>query len=158
MSSRLGLVAWIALCVVGGALIGVLTGGGDSLWYQGLRKPAWNPTGWVFAPVWTTLYALMGIAAWRIWRLGGWPAHRTALNLFLAQLACNFAWSFLFFSLQQIALAFLDIVVLWVLIVATIRRFGSIDRPAAALLLPYLAWVSFATVLNGTILFLNRTP
>jgi benzodiazapine receptor len=156
MSPRLGLVGWIALCVGGGALIGVLTSGGDTPWYQSLRKPAWNPPSWIFAPVWTTLYALMGVAAWRIWRLGGWRSHRPALNLFIAQLACNFAWSFLFFSLQQIALAFVDIVALWVLIVATIRRFGAVDRTAAVLLLPYLAWVSFATVLNGTILLMNR--
>ena len=112
---------WIGFCTVGGALVGVLTGGGDSAWYLGLRKPAFNPPSWVFAPVWTALYAAMGIAAWRVWRRGGWRLQGRPLTFFVSQLALNWAWSFLFFTLQSPLLALADIVVLWVLIVATCR-------------------------------------
>jgi len=155
MAQALALLAWIAVCVGGGALVGVFTNGGTSPWYLGLTKPAWNPPSWIFAPVWTTLYALMGIAAWRIWRRGGWRTNAPALNLFVAQLIVNFAWSFFFFSFHQIALALVDIALLWLLIVLTIRRFGGIDRTAALLLTPYLAWVTFATALNAVLLRLN---
>ncbi len=148
-------MAWLALCVGGGALIGVATAGGDSAWYRALDKPAWNPPSDVFAPVWTTLYAMMAVAAWRVWRKGGWARHATALNLFVAQLTLNFAWSILFFSQQTVQGALVDIVALWVLIVATIWAFSRIDNLAAWLLVPYLAWVSFATALNATIAALN---
>jgi tryptophan-rich sensory protein len=146
-----GLTLWVAVCVLGGAAIGVLTGGGDSAWYRTLNKPAWTPPSWLFAPVWTSLYAMMGIAAWRVWRTGGWHEHAAALTLFSVQLAVNFAWSPLFFTFQRIDLALADIVLLWLLIVATLRQFASIDRLSAWLLLPYLAWVSYATALNAAI-------
>lgn len=155
LRSWLGAAGWVALCVGGGALIGVFTAGGDSAWYRALNKPSWNPPSDVFAPVWTTLYAMMGVAAWRVWRMGGWARHATALNLFLAQLTLNFGWSILFFSVQTVTGALVDIVVLWALIAATIWSFWRIDRVAAWLLLPYLAWVSFAAALNATIAALN---
>lgn len=147
----LALAAWLAVCVGGGALVGVSTAGGDSAWYRSLAKPSWTPPPVVFGPVWTALYAAMAVAAWRVWRRGGWQAHRGALALFGCQLAMNFAWSFLFFSAQQIGWALVDIVGLWILIALTIRRFAPVDPPAAWLLTPYLVWVTFATFLNAAI-------
>ena len=149
--TSLGLVAWLTLCVGGGALVGVATAGGDSAWYRDLAKPAWTPPGVVFSPVWTALYAAMAFAAWRVWRRDGWSAHGGALALFVAQLALNFAWSFLFFGLQRIDWALVDIVLLWALIGLTLRRFAAIDRVSGWLLLPYLAWVTFAVALNAAI-------
>jgi tryptophan-rich sensory protein len=150
-NTSLGLVAWLVACVGGGALVGVATAGGDSAWYRELAKPAWTPPSALFAPVWTTLYALMAVAAWRVWREGGWPAHGSPLALFLAQLALNFAWSFLFFGLQRVDWALAEILLLWLLIALTLRPFAAIERAAAWLLLPYLAWVTFAAALNGAI-------
>ena len=155
-SSRLvALALWIALCVGGGALIGVTTQAGDSPWYASLNKPSWTPPSWVFAPVWTTLYAAMGVAAWLVWREGGWRQQRLPLIVFLAQLTLNFAWSPLFFGLQQITWAFIDIVALWLLIVMATRGFVRVKRAAAWLLSPYLAWVSFATAVNVAIAWMN---
>ena len=147
----LGLAAWLAGCVGGGALVGIATSGGDSVWYESLTKPSWTPPDAVFAPVWTALYAAMAVAAWRVWRKGGWDTHRVALTLFLGQLALNFAWSFIFFGVRQIGWALADIVMLWILIAMTIRRFAAIDRLASWLLGPYLAWVTYAAALNAEI-------
>ena len=154
-SESLGLALWVAICVGGGALIGFATQGGDSAWYASLDKPSWTPPSWVFGPVWTALYAAMAVAAWLVWREGGWRHQAAPLTVFLAQLALNFAWSPLFFGLRQIAWALVDIVVLWVTIVITIRMCGCVNGAAAWLLAPYLAWVSFATALNAAILRLN---
>lgn len=155
LSPLVALVLWVGLCVLGGALIGAATNGGADPWYMALRKPAWNPPSWVFAPVWTTLYVLMGVAAWRVWRHGGWTAQRAALSLFLAQLAVNFAWSPLFFTAHMPTLALADLVVLWLLVVATMRAFRAIDATAAWLLVPYLAWVSYASTLNAALVAMN---
>jgi tryptophan-rich sensory protein len=155
-SARLvALALWIALCVGGGALIGVTTQGGGSTWYASLNKPSWTPPGWVFAPVWTTLYAAMGVAAWLVWREGGWRQQKLPLIIFLAQLTLNFAWSMVFFGLRQIMWALIDIVALWLLIVLTIRVFVRVNRAAAWLLAPYVAWVTFATALNAAIAWMN---
>lgn len=148
------LAGWIVLCAGGGAVIGVLTAGGTSPWYLGLDKPSWTPPSWLFAPVWTTLYVLMGVAAWRIWRLD--DARRGgALGLFMAQLALNFSWSPLFFTGQRPGYALVDIVGLWSLVLLTIVAFTRMDRLAARLLWPYLAWVTFASLLNGAIVAMN---
>lgn len=151
----IALLVWLGLCVGGGTLIGIASASGDTEWYRSLIKPAWNPPSWVFGPVWTTLYALMAIAAWRVWRRGGWAAQGTALRLFLLQLLLNFGWSIVFFRFQQVELALVDIGVMWVLIVLTIRAFARAERPAAWLLVPYLAWVSYAFSLNAAIAILN---
>lgn len=125
-------------------------------WYAVLEKPAFNPPSWVFGPVWTTLYTLMGIAAWLVWQAGfDRRAVKVALALFIVQFALNLAWTPAFFGLESPLLGLAVIVPLWVAIVATILGFSRIDRRAAALLVPYLAWVSFATVLNYTIWTLN---
>ncbi len=127
-------------------------------WYKAIAKPSWNPPGWIFGPVWTTLYIMMSIAAWRVWTKAtvALTTRHAAMWIYLAQLLVNASWSALFFGLQSPALALVCIVVMWVLIVVTILRFKPIDALAAWLLMPYLAWVSFATFLNGTIWWLNR--
>jgi len=136
--------------------VGSLATSTQSDWYRELIKPSFNPPGWVFGPVWTVLYILIGVSFFLVWRRG-FPgkAGRAALVCFLVQLALNAVWTLLFFGLQSPALALVDIVALLVAIVLTIILFSSISRVAACLLIPYLAWVSFATVLNGAIWRLN---
>ena len=124
-------------------------------WFRSLNKPSFNPPGWVFAPVWTVLYALMGLSSWLFWRKASGLRLKTGLGLFTVQLALNAAWTWLFFGLHQPAWALVDICVLWVLIVATGVVFLSRSMVAGALLLPYLLWVSFATALNYAFMLLN---
>lgn len=142
-----GLVAWLGVCFAAAA-IGAAASIRAGTFYAGLVRPEWAPPASVFGPVWTALYALMGVAAWLAWRAGGLAAARTALTLFVAQLAVNALWSWLFFAWHRGALAFADIVLLWILIVATLVAFWRIRPLAGALLVPYLAWVSFAAALN----------
>ena len=146
------LAGWILLCF-GAASFGALFMPGE--WYAQLRKPSWNPPPWIFGPVWTALYTMMGIAAWLVWRRGGFKAQRKPLILFGVQLLLNAAWTPLFFGLQWPGVAFLEIVLLWLAILAALIAFRPVSRPAAVLLLPYLAWVSFAAVLNFTLWRLN---
>ena len=146
---------WKSLLVF--LLLAFAAGGVGSLampdaWYAALAKPSFNPPNGVFAPVWTALFVLMAVAAWRVYRHAGFGA---AIALWLAQLVFNAAWSPLFFGLHRIGLALADIVVLLALILATSIAFFRIDRIAAALLLPYLAWVAFATALTLAIFRLN---
>jgi len=147
------LAGCIAAAFVAGAIGSVATFANVRSWYPGLIKPAWNPPSWIFGPVWTTLYVLMGVAAWRAWRTG--PAARPLLAGYGAQLVLNAAWSILFFGLKQPAWALVDIVALWVLLAWLGVRFWRADRLAGALWLPYLLWVSFATALNAAIVRLN---
>jgi len=154
-SSGAALAGWLLLCVGGGALIGLVSNGGESAWYATLRAPAWNPPTWLFGPVWTALYALMAVAAWLVWRRGGWDEQRPVLTVFLAQLLANFAWSPFFFTAQRPGLALADIVLLWLLIVVTLWAFARVDRRAAWLLVPYLVWVSYAATLNAAIVAMN---
>lgn len=153
--SWLALAAWILLCQAVGIIGALATDSGASPWYQALAKPSWNPPSSVFAPVWTTLYALMGIAAWLVWREGGWRRQSGALGMFLVQLALNFAWSFLFFGAHALGASLIEIAVLWVAIALTIARFHRVSTVAAWLLVPYLAWVTFATALTAAIVSLN---
>jgi benzodiazapine receptor len=118
------------------------------VWYASLVKPALTPPAWVFGPVWTLLYLMMGIAAWLVWRTQGLTGALGPLGLFLVQLALNALWSYLFFGLKHPGLAFLDIVALWLAILATLVAFWRAYPAAGLLLLPYLLWVSFATYLN----------
>ena len=147
-----GLVLWILLCVGTGGLASQWKPGA---WHAALVKPAWNPPNAVFAPVWIVLYVLMGAAAWLVWRNVGAPGRGTALALFLVQLALNGAWSWLFFGRHAVGAALVEIAVLWVAILATLLAFRPISRPAAALLAPYLAWVTFACALTFAIWRLN---
>lgn len=138
------LAGWLAASFAAAALGAVATRQAPEFYAQ-LARPDWAPPGWLFGPVWTVLYAMMGIAAWRVWRKAGFGS---ALYLFLAQLALNALWSWLFFAWRLGAAAFAEVVVLWALIAATLAAFLRIDRLAGALLVPYLAWVSFAAALT----------
>lgn len=149
-----GLVVWLVIVFVAAALGAAASVEAPSFYAQ-LVRPEWAPPARVFGPVWTVLYALMGIAAWLVWRVGGYRRAQVALNLFLAQLVLNTLWSWLFFGWQKGAVAFADIVVLWLLIVATLVAFWRVKPLAGALLIPYLLWVSFAAVLNYSVWQLN---
>ena len=149
----LALLAWVGLCVSIGIVIGLLFKPGA--WYAGLEKPAFNPPAWLFAPVWTTLYVAMGVAAWRIWCLPASVERRLALRQFGVQLILNASWSPVFFGAHSLVGGLVVIVMMVFAIAATIQRFHALDKPAAWLLAPYLAWVSFATLLNVTLLALN---
>lgn len=146
------LAGWLLLCF-SAASLGAWFGPGE--WYASLKKPSWNPPGWIFGPVWSALYTMMAVAAWLVWQRGGFAAQRRPLLLFLAQLALNAAWTPLFFGLHWPGVAFAEIVLLWLAIVATITAFWRVNHTAAALLGPYLAWVTFAAFLNFTLWRLN---
>lgn len=150
----LGLVGWLLLVLIAGA-IGAAASVQAATFYATLAQPSWAPPAAVFGPVWSVLYVLMGIAAWLVWRRGGWAAQRRALTVFVAQLALNALWSWLFFGWHLGAAAMLDIVVLWVLIVVTVVMFWRARPLAGLLLLPYLAWVTFASALNYAVWQLN---
>ena len=152
-----GLFVFVALCLLVSAAGGMVTATSVDTWYQALAKPSFNPPDWVFAPVWTTLYFLMGVSGWRVWRRSPSRATRGALALFGLQLFLNFAWSVLFFGFQRIDLALIDIVILFVAIVANMILFWRIEHLATLLLVPYAAWVVFAIVLNVSIWLLNVT-
>lgn len=142
------LAGWIAL-VGAAAALGAFASRDAGTFYAQLSRPAWAPPAALFGPAWTTLYVLMAIAAWRVTRAPG--SHRTAVTLFVVQLAVNALWSWLFFAWHKGAASFADIVLLDVLVIATVWRFHRSDRVAALLLLPYLAWIVFATALNWTV-------
>lgn len=124
-------------------------------WYANLVKPAFNPPNAVFGPVWTALYVLMAIAAWRVLRLPPSPARRTALILFFGQLALNVAWSWMFFAAHSPLLGLINVLPQWLVILATVVAFSRVDRPAAACLVPLAAWVGYAAILNAAIWWLN---
>ncbi len=146
----IALIVWLVVSLAAGG-VGALATRNAREFYASLAKPAWAPPGWLFGPVWTVLYVLMGVAAWLVWRSAGWGGASGALSLFLVQLVCNAAWSWIFFAWRSGALAFADIVLLLVLIVATMLAFARVHGLAALLLLPYLAWVVFATALTFAI-------
>jgi tryptophan-rich sensory protein len=152
----LALAAFIILSQLAGALGAVFTFEAIPSWYASLEKPFFTPPAWVFGPVWTTLYLLMGIAAYLVWeRMGENKVAKQALYLFGTQLALNSAWSIGFFGLRSPLLGMVIIVLLWLAIVGTMRAFTKVSATAGNLLVPYLAWVSFATLLNAAILILN---
>lgn len=150
----LGLVGWLVVSFAASA-VGAVASIQAKSFYSQLSQPDWAPPPGVFGPVWTVLYALMGIAAWLVWCSGGFRANRPALMLFLLQLACNALWSWFFFVWHHGALALADIFVLWILIVVTLVCFWRVRPLAGALLIPYLLWVSFASALNYTLWQLN---
>ena len=149
-----GLLAWLAITGIA-AFAGSMASRRSEDFYGQLVQPSWAPPPEVFGPVWTVLYILMALAAWLVWRVGGFDHARTALTLYLVQLAVNALWSWLFFAWQMGGAAFADIALMWVLVVATMAVFRRHSRPAALLLLPYLAWISFAAVLNLRLWQLN---
>lgn len=153
----LGLVIALVICLGAGGLGAMVTTPEIGGWYRTLTKPSWNPPDAVFGPVWTTLYVLMAISAWLVWRRDGLKEGALPLGLFAVQLVLNTAWSWIFFGLHQPGWAFVENVTLWLSIAATIGVFYPRSRLAAGLLFPYLAWVSFAVFLNYTIWQLNAT-
>jgi tryptophan-rich sensory protein len=150
------LLAAIAICESAGGIGAIATSDGTKTWYPTLKKPSFNPPGWIFAPVWTILYALMGVSAWLLWKRRGDARVAQAGTLFAVQLALNTLWSFIFFKWRSPGWAFLEIITLWAAIAMTIRALWRISPLAGALMLPYLAWTSFAMLLNGRIWQLNR--
>lgn len=144
-----------AAAVTAAALIGVLSNPGTAGDYAALRQPSWAPPSWLFGPVWTVLYAMMAVSGWLVWRLRGWRGARGELSLFAVQLLLNAAWSPLFFTAGLRGTALVDIVLLVATLTVTIVLFSRVSRWAAALLVPYWAWVAFATALNFSIWQLN---
>lgn len=149
-----GLVGWLLLTFAAAAL-GAFASADAGAFYSKLSRPFWAPPGWLFGPVWSVLYALMAVSAWWVWRARGFTGARSALVLFIVQLAANALWSWLFFVWHQGGLAFAEVLVLWCLIAATVISFWRISTLAAALLVPYLAWVTFASVLTFAVWRLN---
>lgn len=151
------LVPFIVAAIGGGATSSAL-----SDWYRTLRKPEWNPPDWIFGPVWTTLYLIMGIASWLVWRKGQEAPEEQqkevqgALTLYGFHLVLNLLWSLIFFGLRRVDLALIEIGALWVALLATLIRFYRIRPLAGLILIPYQAWVTFAATLNATIWQLNR--
>lgn len=157
MSNFAKLLIALAVPLAVGGLSGYATSSGVATWYPTLVKPSFNPPAWVFGPVWTLLYLMMGVAAFLVWRRGtDAEGVRIALAVFAIQLILNGLWSLLFFGLRSPGLALVDIALLWVAIGAAVWLFWRVVPAAGLLLLPYWAWVSFATVLNGSIWSLNR--
>lgn len=150
----LGLFGWLAISYTASA-IGAVASIQAKSFYSQLAQPAWAPPPSLFGPVWTVLYALMAIAAWLVWRSGGFRTNRIALSFFFGQLALNALWSWLFFAWHLGALAFAEIVLLWAFIVTTLVSFWRVRPLAGALLIPYLVWVSFASALNYSLWQLN---
>ena len=144
----------ILICLAVAGIAGFVTIGAVNSWYLTLNKPSWNPPNYLFGPVWTTLYILMGIAWGMIWNSNSTEKPK-AMQFFIIQLVFNFFWSITFFGMKNISLALFDILALWTMILLTIIVFNRINKKAAALLIPYILWVSFATILNFTIWRLN---
>ncbi|HTV06945.1 MAG TPA: TspO/MBR family protein [Acidobacteriaceae bacterium] len=149
------LVGWLALCFTVGGVASTFNVHEIPTWYKALVKPPLNPPTWVFPLVWTALYALMAVAVWLIWKTRASTCRISGQRLFLAQLLFNFLWSWIFFSQHQIATAVVDIVLLWVAILLCILNFKKMSHKAAWLMVPYLAWVTFAAYLNIAIWRLN---
>jgi len=157
MNNSVKLIIAIIIPVAVGAISGFFTATGVESWYQTITKPSWNPPNWIFAPVWTTLYILMGIALYLVWKAeGNASLKKTAILLFAQQLLLNFCWSFIFFYEQAIGWALAEIIVMWLFILLSIFAFAKVNTTAAWLLVPYISWVSFATILNYTIWHLNK--
>lgn len=150
----LALLGWLALTFAAAATGFLVSTDG---WYASIVKPSWNPPSWVFGPVWTLLYCMMATAAWLVWQRGGWHVQKRALGLYLVQWALNALWTPLFFGLHRPGLAFVEIMALYVAVLATLVAFWQVRRVAGLLLVPYILWMTLATALNFTIWQLNRS-
>ena len=152
----IGLIVSIAVCFLAAAIGGFATTSSVGGWYAAINKPTWNPPAWIFGPVWSMLYLMMGVSAWLVWKNSGFQNSRLALGAFVFQLLLNVIWSVLFFGLRQPGWAFVEIIALWIAIAVTISLFYGHSKLAAGLLVPYLLWVTFAAGLNFTIWSMNR--
>lgn len=158
MQGLFRIILVIFTCLTIGYLSGIQTRESIETWYLTLEKPVFNPPNWVFAPVWTVLYALMGVAAGRVWNRMHLDEKevKKGFSFFVIQLALNVLWSFIFFSMHNPFLALIEIFLLWLMIYETYISFKKVDAVSGKLLIPYLAWVAFAGVLNGSIWWLNK--
>lgn len=155
ISHIIKLIISILLPLSVGAIAGMFTSQAVPIWYASLNKPSFSPPNWVFGPVWTSLYVLLGISFFLIWKEKGSEVRDLAIKVFLIQMLLNFAWSFIFFYFNLIGVALLEIILLWISIASMIYLFYKIKPLAAYLNIPYLLWVSFATILNAGYYFLN---
>ncbi|MGM0587576.1 MAG: TspO/MBR family protein [Bacteroidota bacterium] len=155
-ASIISLIIWLAICF-GVAYLGAMVSPGiaSSDWYDSLRKPVWRPPNWLFGPVWTTLYTMMAVAMWLVWRKVRFAIDPLPYYWFGIQLILNLLWSWLFFKYHWLGLATLEILLLWISISITMYLFYRYSNIAAALMIPYLLWVTFASILCGTIWFIN---
>lgn len=157
MKNFLKLIGSVLLCELVGIMSTPFTIASIPTWYRTLNKPFFSPPNWIFGPVWTILYALMGVSLYLVWEKGIKNRKtKTALLYFFIQLALNFLWTFIFFGFHSPLAAFVTIVILWIMILVSIRKFYPLSKTAAYLLIPYILWVSFASVLNFSIIVLNR--
>lgn len=150
------LVASILLPLAVGGIAAIFTTEAIPGWYATLNQPSFNPPNWVFGPVWTTLYTILGISLFLIWKLEPGKQRSQAILIFMVQLLLNFGWSFFFFYFKMIGVALIEIVALWIIIVVMLVHFYKLKPTAAYINIPYLLWVTFATVLNAAYFFLNR--
>jgi tryptophan-rich sensory protein len=157
MNKVIKFIVAVSLPLVLGAFAGYFTAGSVNGWYNTINKPSFNPPNWIFAPVWTTLYVMMGIAFYIVWiKVEQNKIKTKAIIFYFIQLILNFCWSVIFFYAAEPGWAFIEILLLWSMIAATIIKFAKISKPAAWLMAPYIVWVSFAAVLNFSIWWLNR--
>ena len=159
MNKYTRILVLVATCLVVGYFSSLVTQESVNIWFPTINKPSFNPPGWLFAPVWTALYIMMGIAGGLVWHEINSPRReevKKAMLFFAIQLALNALWSYLFFGLKNPLLALIEIVLLWLLIYETYAKFGKINKISGYLFVPYLLWVSFASVLNASIWWLNQ--
>lgn len=156
LPGALKVIIAVLICEATGIVSGLIADAGRNPWFDTISKPSWNPPPALFAPVWTMLYLLMGIALGLVWKSNAaQPQKQAAMRLFAVQLFLNFWWSIIFFRFHATGLAFAEILVLWIMILLTIFRFAPISKTASWLLVPYISWVSFASVLSYTLWRLN---
>jgi translocator protein len=151
-SDMLALAGFAAACFAAAMSGGIFRPGE---WYESIAKPSWRPPNWLFGPAWLVLFCLIAVAAWRVWRIAGFDGASLAMAIFFVQLVLNAAWSAFFFGLRRPDWAFYNLVALWLSIAAMIAAYAPIDQTAAWMMVPYLAWVTFAGVLNRTIWRMN---
>jgi tryptophan-rich sensory protein len=154
-SNLIKFILAVLFTLVFGGLGGIVTSNEITNWYAGLHKPSFNPPNYLFGPVWTLLYFLMGISLYLIWKQLPSPSKTKSIILFFIQFGLNFCWSFIFFKFHKPGFAFAEIILMWIFILLTILSFSKLNKTAAWLLVPYIAWVSFATLLNYSIWQLN---
>jgi len=156
-SQIIKLLISLALTLGTGAIAGIFTASAVPEWYAALNRPSFSPPNWLFGPVWTILYILLGISLFLIWNLDASKARNMAILFFVMQLIFNFCWSFIFFYSKMIGFALVEIVVLWIMIIIMMILFYRIKPMAAYINIPYILWVTFASILNGAYYFLNRS-
>lgn len=158
MSKTMKILVMVATCLAVGYFSSLVTRDSVDSWYPTIHKPAFNPPNWIFAPVWSLLYILMGIAAGLVWSKIDTQTEtvKKGLTFFAIQLGLNALWSYLFFGLHNVLLALIEIVILWLMIFETYKQFDKVNKPAGYMLIPYLLWVGYAFLLNAAIWWLNK--